>query len=523
MPTKLAPNQLPDPSSATPGPDTAGGSVGSAAPESRGDHQHSQSTIYPTLAHTHTHASTTSQTADQHHAQLHAASHVTGGGDIIAAAIASGAAGLLTGADKAKLDGIATGAQVGTVTSIAQTVPAEFSVSGSPITGAGTLAISKATQSANQVWAGPTSGGATAPTFRALVSADIPALAYVTSVALTVPGVLFSVSGSPITGAGTLAFALLTQTANTILAGPTSGGAATPTMRSLVAADLPAVSLTAGVSGILPSANGGTGINNAGKLTLATDAAITGGGTLALGGFTLTAPATGTAALLATNNLFSVRQDVRASGSAIAAGLHVPWITGDILPALVAGATTSGNTQAGVQGNSDSGIGTQGVSASGVGAQGQATTGTGVLAAVTGAGTPLLARYQGSAVNAAFHLILQNRTTGTAAAGTGVDLAFQCKSTTTNDRLQAEIAATWVDATDATRKGRLQIGAEDTAFREGLRVEASGSAPMIGMLGATAAIRQTGGAATATIAYTATEQTMLQVAYNCLRTFGLLT
>lgn len=459
MPTKLAPNQLPDPSSATPGPDTAGGSVGSAAPESRGDHQHSQSTIYPTLAHTHTHASTTSQTADQHHAQLHAATHVTGGGDTIAAAIASGAAGLLTGADKAKLDGIAAGAQVGTVT----------------------------------------------------------------SVALTVPGVLFSVSGSPITGAGTLAFALLTQTANTILAGPTSGGAATPTMRSLVAADLPAVSLTAGVSGILPAANGGTGINNVGKLTLATDAAITGGGTLALGGFTLTAPATGTAALLATSNLFSVRQDVRASGSAIAAGLHVPWITGDSLPALVAGATTSGNTQAGVQGNSDSGIGTQGVSASGVGAQGQATTGTGVLAAVTGAGTPLLARYQGSAVNAAFHLILQNRTTGTAAAGTGVDLAFQCKSTTTNDRLQAEIAATWVDATDATRKGRLQIGAEDTAFREGLRVEASGSAPMIGMLGATAAIRQTGGAATATIAYTATEQTMLQVAYNCLRTFGLLT
>lgn len=63
----------------------------------------------------------------------------------------------------------------GTVTSVAQTVPPEFAVAGSPITGAGTLAISKATQAANQVWAGPTTGGAAAPTFRALGAADLPA------------------------------------------------------------------------------------------------------------------------------------------------------------------------------------------------------------------------------------------------------------------------------------------------------------------------------------------------------------
>lgn len=65
-------------------------------------------------------------------------------------------------------------AGVGTVTSVAQTVPAEFSVAGSPVTTNGTLAISKANQSANQVWAGPTSGGAAQPTFRALVRADAP-------------------------------------------------------------------------------------------------------------------------------------------------------------------------------------------------------------------------------------------------------------------------------------------------------------------------------------------------------------
>lgn len=64
----------------------------------------------------------------------------------------------------------------GTVTSVGLTVPGEFNVSGSPVTTSGTLAVSKANQSANQVFAGPTSGGAAAPTFRALVAADYPAM-----------------------------------------------------------------------------------------------------------------------------------------------------------------------------------------------------------------------------------------------------------------------------------------------------------------------------------------------------------
>lgn len=42
----------------------------------------------------------------------HATSHVTGGTDVIANAVASGNAGLMSGADKAKLDGVASGAEV---------------------------------------------------------------------------------------------------------------------------------------------------------------------------------------------------------------------------------------------------------------------------------------------------------------------------------------------------------------------------------------------------------------------------
>ncbi len=141
------------------------------------------------------------------------------------------------------------GATGGTVTSVAQTVPAELSVSGSPITGAGTLAITKATQTANKVWASATSGGVAQPTFRALVAADIPSLPYgtgtVTSVAQTVPAE-FAIGGSPITVSGTLAITKATQTANLVWASATSGGAAQPAFRSLVAADLPATAVTPG-------------------------------------------------------------------------------------------------------------------------------------------------------------------------------------------------------------------------------------------------------------------------------------
>jgi hypothetical protein len=66
----------------------------------------------------------------------------------------------------------------GTVTSVGLSMPAEFTVSGSPVTSSGTLTATKATQSVNSVYAGPSSGGAAAPAFRALVQADLPAQPY---------------------------------------------------------------------------------------------------------------------------------------------------------------------------------------------------------------------------------------------------------------------------------------------------------------------------------------------------------
>jgi hypothetical protein len=70
----------------------------------------------------------------------------------------------------------------------------------------------------------------------------------VTSVGLSLPG-LFSVAGSPVTGTGTLSASLLSQSANTVFAGPASGSAATPGFRSLAAADL-AASLSLSITGL---------------------------------------------------------------------------------------------------------------------------------------------------------------------------------------------------------------------------------------------------------------------------------
>lgn len=66
----------------------------------------------------------------------------------------------------------------GTVTSVDVSVPAFLTSTGGPITASGTIALSLATQANNLVFAGPTTGGPLAPTFRALVAADIPALSY---------------------------------------------------------------------------------------------------------------------------------------------------------------------------------------------------------------------------------------------------------------------------------------------------------------------------------------------------------
>lgn len=64
----------------------------------------------------------------------------------------------------------------GTVTSVDISTPNIFTVSNNPVTSSGTLTLTLANQTANYVWAGPTTGSAAAPSFRALVAGDIPSI-----------------------------------------------------------------------------------------------------------------------------------------------------------------------------------------------------------------------------------------------------------------------------------------------------------------------------------------------------------
>ena len=114
-----------------------------------------------------------------------------------------------------------------------------------------------------------------------------------------------SMAGSPYTPFGT-------QSSNTVLAGPTTGAADIPAFRALVSADLPthdivALHTTSGRTAgqILQATNATTFGWSTNTLTISGNSTIngslignmTGGGTVATGGFTLTVPATGTAAL----------------------------------------------------------------------------------------------------------------------------------------------------------------------------------------------------------------------------------
>lgn len=73
---------------------------------------------------------------------------------------------------------------VGSVLSVGLSLPAIFSVSGTPVTTTGTLSATLASQSANLIFASP-NGSSGTPSFRSLVSNDIPSLTAFYEVPLT--------------------------------------------------------------------------------------------------------------------------------------------------------------------------------------------------------------------------------------------------------------------------------------------------------------------------------------------------
>lgn len=174
------------------------------------------------------------------------------------------------------------------------------------------------TKGANLVLAGPTSGAAAQPTFRSLVSSDLPAGT----------GTVTSVSGT-----GTVNGITLTGTVTTS-GSLTLGGA------------LSGVSLTSQVTGILPLVNGGLGSSltdpNADRILFWDDSAgavdwLTVGSGLTLTGTTLTATGTGGTV---TSVGVSGSNGIGVSGSPITGSGTITLSLGAITPSSVAASGT---------------------------------------------------------------------------------------------------------------------------------------------------------------------------------------
>jgi hypothetical protein len=159
----------------------------------------------------------------------------------------------------------------GTVTSVGLSLPAIFTVSGSPVTTTGTLTAVLASQTANYFFAAP-NGSAGAPTFRAIVAADVPTLNQnTTGTASNVTGIVAVVNG----GTGTTTPSLVAgtnvsitgtwpnQTINSSNLGGTvtSVAATVPSFLSISGSPITSSgTLAITYSGTaLPIANGGTG------------------------------------------------------------------------------------------------------------------------------------------------------------------------------------------------------------------------------------------------------------------------
>lgn len=99
-------------------------------------------------------------------------------------------------------------------------------------------------------------------------------------------------------------------------------------------------------------------------------------------------------------------------------------------------------------------------------------------------------RYSGGAGALRQVGIIEKNTTIAATDGTGAYIDYRLSSSvTTNYREVFRQSWVWAAATDATRKGRSIFEVYDTAARECIRMEASGSAPMLGFFGVSAVIQ----------------------------------
>ena len=116
------------------------------------------------------------------------------------------------------------------------------------------------------------------------------------------------------------------------------------------------------------------------------------------------------------------------------------------------------------------------------------------ILSVSSIGTSTLYPFDTATTTVTDALILDHGTGNTPSAGFGTGITIKASSDAAISRTLGTIVSNWQTVTDASRKARIVFNVYDTAARECIRLEASGSASMFGVLGASAVVRQTSGA-----------------------------
>jgi len=314
----------------------------------------------------------------------------------------------------------AAGGGSGTVTSFsAGNLSPLFTGSVANATTTPALTFSLSAQSANRIFAGPTTGSAAAPTFRALVAADIPDLS------------------------ATYAGASHAHTFASLTSKPTTLGGYGITDAQALDADLTAVAGLSGTSGLLRKTAADT-------WSLDTNTYLTGNQTITLSGDVTGSGATAISATIANDAVtFAKLQNISTNkllGRSTAGSGDVEEIS------IGSGLSLSGGTLSATGGGGGSSswdaitspAGNQSLDMSAHTTTWTANTG------ITNAVNTLLT--------------IGHNTSGTPAANFGTRLLFKGESTTTTDREIAAVDAIWTTATDASRQGAVVFSAGNGSF-----------------------------------------------------------